>query len=918
MLRPYVHPLPTPDLQHQSHVLQRRGDPRALGGRARGRDQHPNLPRQQQLQRLHALAGDLEEPHFEIAGERVETLELLLSGQVRVLVTTARAAAERTGVPAALQDMRLVLEVGGGKGVDVGAQHAAPLPFATVVQRLESMGYARVPTVTEVAQFSVRGGILDVYGFGMAAPARIEWWGDEILSLRTFDLDTQRSGDAVEQVTVLPVRSEGVGAGSVGAQHAAPPPRTGQRQSLLELLPGDAVVVLDQESALGQEVERTWADAAHHLEVARRLGEDPLPREELFLEPAAWRARLGGFARVAVNAGDAAVRFSLAPPEAVDRDMRRLRQIVAGAPPTVILCDNEGQLERLEELLGSDRATLAIGALDGGFILPGLRILTDHEIFRRARRIRRPRRYRTAAPTAATRALEPGDYVVHLEHGIGIYRGLQTISVGAEGGTLEVAVVEYEGGDRLNVPLYRLDQLEAYRAAGDGEAPPPRLHRLGATTWQRQRDKTRTAIRKMAADLLDLYARRQVASGFAFPPDTPWQRELESAFLYEDTPDQRRATEEVKRDLERARPMDRLLVGDVGYGKTEIALRAAFKVVQAGKQVAVLAPTTILAEQHGRTFRERLADYPVRIEVLSRFRGGRESSQVVGRLARGELDIVIATHRLLSADVTFRDLGLLIVDEEHRFGVRHKERLKALKLALAGLRDVTLLETPPKDRSPVLTFIEPWDDALIEEAITRELDRDGQVYFVHNRVETIDTIAERARTLAPARARLAVAHGQLREADLEAVMARFVRADVDVLVSTMIVESGLDVANANTMIVNRADQLGLAQLYQLRGRVGRSHRRAYCYLLVPDLVDADAEERLRVLEHHTDLGSGYRIALRDLELRGAGNLLGGEQSGHAQAVGFDMYLRWLQETVDALKGGEGQAGSATFAPPEVI
>jgi len=861
-----------------------------------------------------------EEAHFEIAGERVETLEALLGARVRILVTTARATAERTGVPAAVAAMRVVLERGAGKG-ERGRES-----LSDIVRRLGEMGYARVPTVTEVAQFSVRGGILDVYGFGMAAPARVEWWGDEILSLRTFDLDSQRSGEPVERVTVLPVKSEGTGRGE----------GEDLRRSLLELLPSDAVVVLDQESALGQEVERTWADAAHHLEVARRLGEEPLAREELFLEPAAWYARLGVFARVAINAGDAAVRFSLAPPEAVDRDMRRLRQIVAGAPPTVILCDNEGQLERLEELLGSDSATLAIGALDGGFILPGLRILTDHEIFRRARRIRRPRRYRTAAPTAATRALEPGDYVVHLEHGIGIYRGLQTISVGAEGGTLEVAVVEYEGGDRLNVPLYRLDQLEAYRAAGDGDAPPPRLHRLGATTWQRQRDKTRTAIRKMAADLLDLYARRQLASGFGFPPDTPWQRELESAFLYEDTPDQRRATEEVKRDLERARPMDRLLVGDVGYGKTEIALRAAFKVVQAGKQVAVLVPTTILAEQHGRTFRERLADYPVRIEVLSRFRGGRESSQVAARLARGEVDIVIATHRLLSADVTFRDLGLLIVDEEHRFGVRHKERLKALKLSvdvltltatpiprtlhlsLAGLRDLTLLETPPKDRSPVLTFIEPWDDALIEEAIARELDRDGQVYFVHNRVETIDTIAERVRALAPARARLAVAHGQLREAELEAVMARFVRADVDVLVSTMIVESGLDVANANTMIVNRADQFGLAQLYQLRGRVGRSHRRAYCYLLVPDLVDADAEERLRVLEHHTDLGSGYRIALRDLELRGAGNLLGGEQSGHVQAVGFDTYLRWLQETVAALKTGKGEEGRGKGIAPEVI
>jgi transcription-repair coupling factor (superfamily II helicase) len=486
------------------------------------------------------------------------------------------------------------------------------------------------------------------------------------------------------------------------------------------------------------------------------------------------------------------------------------------------------------------------------------------------------------------------------------------------------------------VPLYRLDQLEPYRAAADGDAPPPRLHRLGTTTWQRQRDKTRAAIRQMAIELLDLYARRQLASGFAFPPDTPWQRELESAFLYEDTPDQRRASEEVKRDMERARPMDRLLVGDVGYGKTEVALRAAFKAVQAGKQVAVLVPTTILAEQHGRTFRERLADYPVRIEVLSRFRGPKDTAQVTRRLETGEVDVVIGTHRLLSRDVGFHDLGLLIVDEEHRFGVRHKERLKALKLAvdvltltatpiprtlhlsLAGLRDLTMLETPPKDRSPVLTFIEPWDDGLIEEALARELDRGGQVYFVHNRIETIDTIAERVRALAPPRARIAVAHGKQKEAELDAVMARFVRGEVDVLVSTMIVESGLDVPNANTMIVNRADQLGLAQLYQLRGRVGRSHRRAYCYLLVPDLVDAEAEERLQVLEHHTDLGSGYRIALRDLELRGAGNLLGAAQSGHAQAVGFDTYLRWLQETVDGLKSGKGDEGRATRMPPEVI
>jgi transcription-repair coupling factor (superfamily II helicase) len=865
-----------------------------------------------------------EEPHLEIAGERVETLAALLSGRVRVLVTTARAAAERTGVPAALSDMRLSLAVG-ERGTGSGT-------LREVIERLEAMGYARVPTVTEAAQFSVRGGILDVYGFGMAAPARLEWWGDDLASLRSFDLDSQRSGEPIDRVTVLPVKAEGTGLGGEG----------GGRASLVDLLPSDAVLVLEQEAALEHEVDRAWAEVAHHLEVARRLGEETPPREALFVEPAAWREHVGRFARLALDAGHPASRFPIAPPEAIDRDIKRLRRIVAGEPPTVILCDNEGQLERLEELLDTGRATLAVGALDGGFVLPGLRLLTDHEIFRRARRLRRPRRYREATASAATRALKAGDYVVHLEHGIGIYRGMQTIAVGSDsegeggGGSLEVAVVEYEGGARLNVPLYRLDQLEPYRAAADGDAPPPRLHRLGATTWQRQREKARAAIRQMAAELLDLYARRQLAPGYAFPPDTAWQRELESAFLYEDTPDQRRASEEVKRDMERARPMDRLLVGDVGYGKTEVALRAAFKAVQAGKQVAVLVPTTILAEQHGRTFRERLADFPVRIEVLSRFRSPKETREATLRLERGEVDIVIGTHRLLSRDVAFHDLGLLIVDEEHRFGVRHKERLKALKLAvdvltltatpiprtlhlsLAGLRDLTLLETPPKDRSPVLTFIEPWDDGLIEEALARELDRAGQVYFVHNRIETIDTLAERVRTLAPPRARVAVAHGRQKEAALDEVMSRFVRGEVDVLVSTMIVESGLDVPNANTMIVNRADYFGLAQLYQLRGRVGRSHRRAYCYLLVPDLVDPDAEERLRVLEHHTDLGSGYRIALRDLELRGAGDLLGAAQSGYAQAVGFDTYLRWLQETVESLKSGTAGEGRGKHVPPEVI
>jgi transcription-repair coupling factor (superfamily II helicase) len=512
--------------------------------------------------------------------------------------------------------------------------------------------------------------------------------------------------------------------------------------------------------------------------------------------------------------------------------------------------------------------------------------------------------------------------VVHLEHGVGIYRGIDTIFVGQS--TIEVAVVEYEGGDRLNVPLYRIDQLERYRSADDvdDDAPPPRLHKLGGRRWAAQRDRTRAAIQEMTLELLDLYARRKVASRPAHVPDTAWQRQLESSFLFEDTPDQRKATADVKRDMESTRPMDRLLVGDVGYGKTEIAVRAAFKAVQSGKQVAMLVPTTILADQHARTFGERLADFPIRIAVMSRFQSAKEQAQTLGELAEKKVDIVIGTHRLLSPDVSFADLGLILVDEEHRFGVKHKERLKQLKLetdvltltatpiprtlhlSLAGLRDMTLMQTPPRDRSPVLTFVEPIDDGLIDEGISRELDRGGQVFFVHNRIETIVGMADHVRRIVP-RARVAVAHGQMKERELEAIMHRFVSGEIDVLVSTLIVESGLDVPNANTMFVTRADHLGLAQLYQLRGRVGRSHRRAYCYLLVHDAdVDPEAERRLQVLEHHTELGAGYKIALKDMELRGAGNLLGAEQSGYVHAVGFDLYLRMLDETVQRLMRGD--------------
>ncbi|HEX5436807.1 MAG TPA: transcription-repair coupling factor [Gemmatimonadaceae bacterium] len=875
------------------------------------------------------------EPHLEVAGERVETLERVGRGEVRLLITTSRAVMERTRLPAAMRTARVELRRGDVRRPEELALH------------LDAAGFERVPLVEDVGQFSVRGGIFDIYSFGMANPVRLEFWGDEITSLRHFDIVTQRSTRDADYALVLPVDARA----RDGAEE-------GVRGSIIDLLPPDSLVVLPADANVPAEMQRTWEEAQHHIDLARRRGEDAPARSELFVQPPDALQRLGGFATLELRrAADpsrapADVVFPVRMPEAVDRDIARLRRLVDDGVPTVILCDNIGQCERLEELLNEGRAapspaSLTVGVIAGGFlILPsaaprgpsalrgierGLRVLTDHEIFRRERRIRRERRYGTGAPLETLTALKPGDYVVHLEHGVGIYRGIEQMFV--KESTIEVAVIEYEGGDRLNVPLYRIDQIERYRASDEtaDDAAPPRLHKLGGRRWAQQRERTSAALREMTVELLDLYARRRMASKQPALPDTSWQRQLESSFLFEDTPDQRHATEELKHDMESSRPMDRLLVGDVGYGKTEIAVRAAFKAVQSGRQVAVLVPTTILAEQHGRTFGERLADFPVRVETLSRFQSAREQAVILRDIAEKKVDIIIGTHRVLSPDVRFADLGLIVVDEEHRFGVKHKERLKQLKLetdvltltatpiprtlhqSLAGLRDMTLIQTPPRDRSPVLTFVEPWDDGLIEEGIARELDRGGQVFFVHNRIETIEAIADHVRRLAP-RATIAVAHGQMRERALEQVMHRFVSGEVNILVSTMIVESGLDVPNANTMFVNRADRFGLAQLYQLRGRVGRSYRRAYCYLLVPDNVDPDAERRLQVLEHHTELGSGYRVALKDLEMRGAGNLLGPEQSGFVHTVGFALYLRMLDETVHRLTSANG---APAFVPADV-
>jgi len=874
------------------------------------------------LPQREALPFEEGDPHVEITSRTADALSALLSGRTRLVVTTPRGLVERNPVAEGGGDFALHLRTGDEVTRD------------GLAERLAAMGFSLAPSVQELGDYAVRGGIVDVFPFGPDLPLRIELWDDRIASIRGFDLLTQRSVERIGQAEILPV------ALSTGLFESADRPV--ERRALVELLPYGSLVVEVGDAAEPGRRERLWAD------VREAWGDDaPGGRRsaaDLVVPPEEAAARLAALRHVRIDpppgiprAGEREVDLGLLPHPPIERDMERLVTVLAEArdrgESALVLCDNEGQLERLEEILEElggrellQSARLAIGSISGGFRVPGpgpLLVLTDHEIFRRSRRLRRGRRLHGTASLESIASLTPGDYVVHMDHGIGRYAGLERVTVGEE--TIETLKVEYADGEVLRLPHYRLDLIEKWTGLGDGDGEPatrpPQVHKLGGKRWKQLRRRTEEAIRAMATELLDLYAHRRVADGHAFPPETRWQREMESAFLYEDTPDQRKAWEDVRADMEAPAIMDRLVCGDVGYGKTEVAMRAAFKAVQDGKQVAVLAPTTILAEQHLHTFRERLAGFPVAIESLSRLRTRADQAETLDRLTTGAVDVVVGTHRLLSPDVRFRDLGLLVVDEEQRFGVRHKERLKemrrnvdvltltatpiprTLQLALGGMRDMSLIETAPRDRMPVITHVLPWSDGILQDAMRRELDRAGQVFFVHDRIETIEAIAERVRRLVP-EARVAIAHGRVPERELEAVMDDLMEHRVDVLVSTSIIENGLDVPSANTMIVHRADRFGLAQLYQLRGRVGRSHYRAYCYLLVPPDVTPDAVQRLRILEHHTDLGSGYRVALKDLQLRGAGNLLGAEQSGFAQAVGFDTYQRLLDRTVRRLRGEE--------------
>jgi len=857
-----------------------------------------------------ALPYEESETHVEIGGLRVEAVEALFAGRTKILVTTARALQERVPIPARLADLRTTYRVGDETS------------FSSLPVQLEERGFERVSLVEEVGQFAVRGGILDVYSVSAGDPVRIEFWGDEIVSIRTFDVGSQRSLGEVEETHVLPV----------DFRRAPSEEGPAVSRSLLELLPADALIAQIGTWDVREDVERTWGRVTSLYDSLVESGATPPEPSTLFLTPDEMSGRLDRLPRLDLVEDPAvtpAIEATEIPP--IDRDMAKLESYLHDGTgrghETVLLCDNQGQLERLEEILGGvgrlpAGTRLGLGALAGGFELactsPPLRVLNDHEIFRRPRRVRRSRRFRGSVALESLAQLTPGDYVVHMDHGIGQFRGLEHLTIGGQ--EMEVLAIEYAGEERLRLPVSKLDMIERWVGESD-DARPPSIHRIGGKRWKNLRSRTEKVIEEMTTELLELYARRQTAKGYAFSPDTRWQMEMESSFLYDDTPDQRQASEDVKRDMEAERPMDRLVCGDVGYGKTEVAIRAAFKAVQDGKQVAVLAPTTILVEQHRHTFEERLADYPVRVGSLSRFRTPKQQKELLTRLASGDVDIVVGTHRLLSKDVVFRDLGLLIVDEEQRFGVKHKERLKRLRasidvltlsatpiprtlyLSLSGIRDLSLIRTPPRDRMPIFTNVLPWSDQLLGEALHRELDRGGQAFFLHNRIDTIYTVAEEIGALVP-EAKIGVAHGQMPGGELDEVMRAFVDGEIDVLVCSSIIENGLDVPNANTLIVDRADRFGLSQLYQIRGRVGRSDRRAYCYLLVPDDVAEDAERRLRVLEHYTELGSGYSVALRDLELRGAGNLLGADQSGFAAQIGLDAYMRLLRKTVERIEKGE--------------
>ena len=854
-----------------------------------------------------------EDPDRQIDGMQIESLEAILTGRTSLLVTTIRAMQERILIPESLENLSVTLKVGSEFG------------FSRLVQCLGERGFKKSSLVEEIGQYSVRGGVIDVFSFGSREPFRVEFDYERISSIRFFDVLSQRSDEIVPEVHLLPVSF---------VDRFTAEPSSFSHHSLIEILPGNSILFNLVETPWEKMLRDGWNKTATMKEHLLNENIESLPIEDLVLRPETASEKLENFPRVDLcSTSKLSLDIASEPPPEINRDMKLLISFLEEANKSqhkcLIYCDNINQVERLEEILGGqkkipDGTLLLVGSLSKGFSLgtsnPPLHVFTHREIFNRPKNPPRTRRFRGSSPLQSLSQLKPGDYVVHRDHGVGIFKKLDQVKIREQ--TFESLAIEYAAEEVLQVPMHKLNLVEKW-GSSIGDDQPPNLHRIGGKKWNTLKKRTTDHIEKITVDLLRIYAERKTIKGHAFPADTKWQKEMESSFLHEDTPDQRVVTKEVKTDMESCTPMDRLICADVGYGKTEIAIRAAFKAVQDGKQVAVLVPTTILAEQHYETFRGRLSTYPVNINLISRLTKPKKQKHILDKVASSRIDLIIGTHRLLSKDVSIPNLGLLIIDEEQRFGVRHKEKLKELKtsvdvltltatpiprtmqLSLSGIRNLSLIQTPPQNRMPILTYTLPWSDSVLSQALQRELDRGGQTFFLHNLVSEIQDIASEVQRLLP-EARIAIAHGQMPAKDLNEVMQSFIKHQIDILICSSIIENGLDVPNANTVVINRADQFGLSQLHQIRGRVGRSHRRAYCYLITPDKMKKETSRRLKTLTEYTELGSGFAVALRDLKLRGAGNLLGGDQSGFAHAVGISTYVKLLEETAARISNPIGR------------
>jgi transcription-repair coupling factor (superfamily II helicase) len=836
------------------------------------------------------------------------------------------------------------------------------VPHAQLITHLASTGYVRTEMVELPGQFAVRGGIIDVFSPEAPRPVRIELLGDTVESVREFDPRTQRSIAPVGKTTILPLAEWSVPApGSKAAESWEPGTWLGGNgeaggSSLFELAESSLkpIVFLDEPPALREAATKLLQSATENYE-RHGTASSPLV-SHYFWNEAEWERALLKTSRIELeqlaltDSGGPRFELSSRPSARYHGDVvacfAEVKSQLAGNGKVFLTAGSIGELERYADVCREYEVPYVLGETEeaaagftaesasetaalvlirapfaAGVTFPDAKITLygNADLFNVAPAVERPsRKIRTSGFFSDFAELKPGDFVVHVDHGIGQFQGLRVIESDGRGG--EFMLLRYAEDSRLYVPLERMDLVQSYRVV-EGNHPP--LDRLGGTAWTARKTRVRKSLEDMADQLLTLYAERKTAQGFAFSADGNWQREFEDAFEFEETPDQLTAIGDIKRDLEKPSPMDRLLCGDVGYGKTEVAMRAAFKAIADGKQVAVLTPTTVLAFQHFETFKQRFAAFPTRVEMLSRFRTAAEQKVVLADLEAGKVDIVIGTHRLLSKDVKFNDLGILIVDEEQRFGVAHKERLKEMRknvhalalsatpiprtlhMSLVGLRDMSVIETAPRDRLAIQTVVTAFSEEVVRKAIETELARDGQVYFIHNRVESIYSLASLVTKLVP-KARVVVAHGQMGEKDLEKVMLKFIRDEADVLVATTIVENGLDIPRANTILINRADRLGLAELYQLRGRVGRAHQRAYAYLMVPPerTLSDIARKRLAAMKEFSELGAGFRIAALDLELRGAGNMLGRQQHGHIESIGFDLYVQMLERAVAKIKGEE--------------